>query len=126
MRTTTQRLKIMQYLQGTTSHPSAEMVYAKVKQDLPTISLGTVYRNLNKLVEEGKALRLTINNEYRYDGLSKNHAHAVCERCGKIMDVLHMSISKSLNSITLKNFSPRRIKIVITGMCDQCKKEVTL
>ena len=58
MRQTIQKLKIMQHLHSVKTHPSAEMVYNAVKEEVPTITLATVYRNLNSLANAGKILKL--------------------------------------------------------------------
>ena len=83
-RQTIQRIKILEYLEGVKTHPTAETIYREVKKELPTITLATVYRNLNLLADEGKIVKLEINNEYHFDADRSNHQHGVCKKCGKI------------------------------------------
>ena len=91
-----QRETLLQYLRSVTCHPTAETVYLQVRKEIPNISLGTVYRNLNQLAEEGTILRLTANNgaDY-YDGFIQPHLHILCTRCGKIDDGILRRVVRS-------------------------------
>jgi Fe2+ or Zn2+ uptake regulation protein len=70
-----------------TSHPTADQVYEKVRKALPTISLGTVYRNLQKLVLDEKLQVLMLGRSQRFDPLTDRHQHFICEQCGSVYDV---------------------------------------
>ncbi|MFC1741123.1 Fur family transcriptional regulator [Nanoarchaeota archaeon] len=121
-RMTSQRIKILEFLKSVKTHPSAEMVYNTVKKDLPAISLGTVYRNLNLLAEEGQILKLEINGEYRFDGDVCGHQHCVCESCGKIMDVMQTEISDhAMKRIRSRYFEPNCVTIIFRGLCKSCR-----
>jgi len=123
-RTTTQRIKILEYLRSVKTHPTAEIVYHAVKKDLPTISLGTVYRNLNILAEQGKILKVDINNESHFDGDICNHQHFVCTKCGKIIDILQGEITEyAMKKIKCRDFTPRCVTIKYTGYCNKCNKD---
>ena len=80
-------MRVLEYLLGVKTHPNAETVYNHVKKELPTITLATVYRNLNAMVEAGQIIRMEINNEYHYDADTRAHQHCICRSCGKIIDV---------------------------------------
>lgn len=122
-RLTNQRLKILQHLQSVKTHPSAEMVFEEVRKELPTISLGTVYRNLNLLAQDGKILKLEINNEFRFDGDISNHQHCVCQNCRKIVDLFQEDISDyALNKFKFKDFTPEHVNVIFTGVCSECKR----
>jgi Fur family peroxide stress response transcriptional regulator len=83
-----QREKIYQVLRRTTSHPTAEWVYEQVRQQIPRISLGTVYRNLNILTAQGKIRELDFGEGlHRYDATVEQHYHFVCEKCGVVKDL---------------------------------------
>jgi Fur family peroxide stress response transcriptional regulator len=118
-RSTIQRMKILQYLQSTKEHPSAEMVYAAVVRELPTITLATVYRNLNLLAEEGTINRLKTEKAYRYDAQEGTHTHGICTTCGVIIDLL--PAKKALP--TFNNFYPEEIIIIYKGLCAACKAQ---
>ena len=69
-------------------HPTAEFVYNYLKKDNPQLSLGTVYRNLQQLSENGIISRVSIPDQPdRFDGITTPHYHAVCSECGSITDV---------------------------------------
>ncbi|MBN1649026.1 MAG: transcriptional repressor [Spirochaetales bacterium] len=87
MRITKQKSEIMRTLQQATDHPTADMIYERVRKMLPSISLGTVYRNLERLVQKGKILRIPTGSQNRYDGNTESHAHFRCISCGCIEDI---------------------------------------
>lgn len=83
-----QREAIKNYLMSTKIHPSADMVYNKIREEFPQISLGTIYRNLSLLVEMGEAVKVpSYDGCEHYDGDTSPHYHFVCSRCGGIYDI---------------------------------------
>ena len=83
-----QRETILNNLIGRRDHPTADMVYGSVKQIIPNISLGTVYRNLSFLAESGQILRIQTGiGSDRFDGFIEPHSHFVCKQCGKVYDM---------------------------------------
>ncbi len=123
-RLTKQRKIILEYLQSVTSHPTAEQVYEGVKKKLPKISLGTVYRNLQNMSEEGEILKLEINGEFHFDACKKSHQHLVCKKCGKIIDVFDESLEKNILKKTKnKDFTPEKTYVYIQGICSDCKNK---
>jgi Fur family transcriptional regulator, peroxide stress response regulator len=122
-RMTNQKLKIMEHLKNTKTHPTAELVYRVVSKDLPAISLATVYRNLNLLAEQGKILKLEINGEYHYDGFCDSHQHLVCTNCDKIIDIGQKEISNyAMRKIKSSDFELRSVRIIFYGVCKNCKE----
>ena len=120
-RNTNQKIKVLSYLKSVQTHPTAETVYLAVKEDLPCITLATVYRNLNQLAEQGEILRLEINKEYHYDADMSYHQHCVCNHCGQIMDLFQKEISKyCLGKIRIKDFQPTSANIIFHGLCKKC------
>ncbi len=83
-----QREKIFQALRRTQSHPTAEWIFKEVRQEIPKISLGTVYRNLNVLRRQGRILELDFGEGIRrYDAVVQPHYHFMCSRCGMVCDI---------------------------------------
>lgn len=83
-----QREAIKEYLAGTTSHPTADTIYENIKKVYPNISLGTVYRNLNFLVEHGEVLKLSCDDERdHYDANTAPHHHFYCRCCHQVTDL---------------------------------------
>lgn len=87
-RMTKQRTAIINMLVHSTAHPTAEEIHAAVKEELPDISIGTVYRNLQMLLAEGLVQEITQSKTgSRFDGNQKPHSHFFCQCCGKVYDV---------------------------------------
>ena len=93
LKLTPQRLAILDFLDGNSSHPSAEEVFSAVKEKYPTMSFATVYNTLDILKQRGDLLELTID-PYRkhYDPDTRSHHHILCSKCGKIGDVFDENI----------------------------------
>ncbi|MFQ5794779.1 MAG: Fur family transcriptional regulator [Candidatus Bipolaricaulia bacterium] len=119
---TEQRQAILAALEGDTSHPTADRVYEKVKGVIPNISLGTIYRNLGLLAEEGLIIELeSINGPSHYDYRTEAHYHFVCDHCGTIYD-LEVPGQEGLNHLVGEEtgFSVDRHTIVFHGRCTAC------
>ncbi|MFO0846760.1 MAG: transcriptional repressor [Gemmataceae bacterium] len=87
-RYTRQRVEVFAHLRSIDSHPTAEQVFASVRRRLPNISLATVYKALDALVDAGLAARLADEQgPVRYDGKAHPHYHLRCERTGQLCDL---------------------------------------
>ena len=117
-----QREKIYDYLVETTEHPTAEMIHTALREEIPGLSLGTVYRNLNLLEELGKVRRVTsLQGNERYDAICHDHAHFVCQSCGSIRDLHGVDPAKIQENISLDaGYCLSRLDMIITGHCPQC------
>ena len=117
-----QREAIRTYLQSTKKHPTAEIVYEHMQKTFPNISLGTVYRNLNFLVEHGDALRLEFGDGVdHFDGKTDPHNHFYCKNCGNVID-LDMDPIDHINRIADASFhgSIQGHSIYFYGICEDC------
>ena len=117
-----QREKIYHYLVDATEHPTAEMIHTALKEEIPGLSLGTVYRNLNLLEELGKVRRVTsLQGNERYDAICHDHAHFVCQSCGSIRDLHCVDPAKIQENISLdEGYCLSRLDMIITGRCPKC------
>lgn len=87
-RMTRQRGQILEALRATTLHPTASELHDQVRRDMPRVSLGTVYRNLKRLVGEGAALQIdTGAGPTHFDGTTRAHHHVTCVSCSSVRDV---------------------------------------
>lgn len=87
-RETRQRRVVYDTIKETHSHPTADWIFEKVRAEVPKISLGTVYRNLSVLKEEGVVREIYgVDRRAHYDADLSPHAHFVCSDCGQIWDV---------------------------------------
>lgn len=85
---TPQRLAILDYLEGNTTHPSAEDIFRAVSIKYQSLSFATVYNTLNRLVKAGAIREITIDPERKhYDPNTSKHNHIICALCGKIADI---------------------------------------
>jgi Fe2+ or Zn2+ uptake regulation protein len=120
-RNTIQKIKILNFLRSVKTHPTAETVYKHVKKSLPTITLATVYRNLNQLAKNSAILRLEINKEYHYDADISYHQHFVCKQCGKIIDVFNKKVSEyALKKVNNPNLNIETVQVTYYGTCSKC------
>ncbi|MCF8008764.1 MAG: transcriptional repressor [Halanaerobiales bacterium] len=123
-RMTKQRKTIINILKDTDTHPTAEWIYDQVKKEIPKISLGTVYRNLNLLAEKDQITVINYANEQsHYDGNTKNHYHFKCKNCKRIYDLDLDLFSKDLNKIANQNtnFKVSDHRLEFYGLCPICK-----
>jgi len=122
---TPQRLAILKYLDGNTSHPTADDIFTNIKKAYPTVSFATVYNTLQALKEKGEILEVTIDYEKRhYDPNTAPHHHIICTECNKISDVFKdYSDSLMLPNEILKEFKTIRNHIDFYGICKECQKE---
>ncbi len=117
-----QRETIKDFLMTRKDHPTADVVYMNVRQQLPNISLGTVYRNLTLLADIGEIQRLRVGDGVdHFDADISNHSHFVCTECGKVID-LEMDSIDHINEIAAEHFSGRIAGHVtyFYGTCEDC------
>ncbi len=115
-----QRVAIMQYMMSHRTHPSVEMIYNDLHPSMPTLSRTTVYSTLELLAEHGAVLELTLDKHTaHYDGDTSDHAHLLCNHCGKIYD---MEISDQLKSLLHANeqYHIQTVKLSYIGTCPHC------
>lgn len=120
-RVTDQRRLILEVVRATDAHPSAEWVYRKVRRRLPRISLGTVYRNLKLLAQEGLIKELGGKGLGRYDGNTDGHYHFSCHSCGRIYDLgepVERALERRVAART--GFSVTQHRIEFYGLCSAC------
>ncbi len=121
-RNTKQRIAILHYLLSVRNHPTAEMAYQAIRRKVPGLTLATVYRNLHLLASQGRINRLSINNEYHFDGFTHPHQHLVCTTCNNILDVENPSLDRyAQKRLDCPTFKTERIMIQAFGICAQCQ-----
>jgi Fur family peroxide stress response transcriptional regulator len=108
---------------GRYDHPTAATVYEDVRKQNPNISLGTVYRNLNLMADEGKIRKISMpDGADRFDGNPEPHDHLYCRKCGKVIDVkVHVSprIIHKLRRET--GMEIEGIEVIGRGVCGECQ-----
>ena len=121
MRKSHQRDEILAYLRSQRAHRNASEIYDAVREKIPNISLGTVYRNLGQLVEAGEIITVETEDKFvYYDGYIRPHTHFVCCGCKKIYDFEYpVSYPKE---ITSQGFQIEKERTVYYGLCGECSK----
>jgi len=120
-RSTRQLEAVWEAIREESSHPTADQIYEKVRAVIPNISLGTVYRNLQKLVAEGKLQVVTLGRTQRFDPMVQRHEHFICERCGRVYDVFVDTKERVLPlSPPREGFTVRSHQLALYGTCKDC------
>jgi len=120
------RQAILDALLSTKEHPTAEMLYNRLKPGISDLSLGTVYRNLSMFCDEGLAQDLgTVDGRERFDGRMDHHAHFICRSCGKVMDLdLSPIPDEVFQGIRAEyGYCPEKYSLSFTGLCKDCSPE---
>lgn len=127
-RRTKQREAILEVLKSTDCHPTASWIYERVKEEVPHISLGTVYRDLKMLARKGEILEIDFtSNPSRYDCNTGNHYHFRCLKCDKIFDIdekVDTEIDKRVSRDT--GFKVLYHCLEFHGVCLDCQKKDSL
>ncbi len=124
-----QREAIKAFLMTRKDHPTADVVYANVRQEFPNISLGTVYRNLSLLVDLGEIIKVPCRDgSEHFDATTQPHLHFSCLICGAVLDleVEDESLLDKVNKEVSKNFDGRieGNEIFFYGKCPNCVDKV--
>lgn len=122
-RTTVQRSILLEELRSVVTHPTADELYAMVKARLPRISLGTIYRNLDFLAQQGEILCLEMaGTQKRFDGNIRPHHHVRCCRCGKVADIHGKYALPDVEGVFLEGFAITGTRLEFEGICEGCSK----
>lgn len=123
-RNTIQRQLVIAAVRSLSNHPTAEEVYNRIVLDYPDISKGTVYRNLNSLVESGLLRRVSVpRSADRYGHMLTKHYHVQCARCHKFMNVDDLEYFQDLDDkiAQLTGFRMDNHNLVFQGICPECQ-----
>ncbi|MFC1973919.1 Fur family transcriptional regulator [Chloroflexota bacterium] len=118
-----QREAILNIVKNTNCHPNAEWVYEHLRRVMPHISLGTVYRNLRLLKDEGLLKELRFNgSQSRFDGNTSDHAHFICDKCEQIADVDEsMGAEIKYDTIISNGLEVTHHTVTYFGLCSDCR-----
>lgn len=119
LRYSRQRELIARNLINRSDHPSADMVYASVREQMPHISLGTVYRNLKDMTACGEAISFMVDGKEHFDGRNTPHIHLCCSRCGSIVE--RLVIPEELQLLAGDSFKVENV--ILQGVCESCRQK---
>lgn len=126
LKLTHQRLEIFHELAKATDHPTAETLYKRLTEKLPTLSLDTVYRTLATFAEHNLVYRVQTTERHARFEAEGGHHHAICLRCGAITDFEWMDFEKSpLPDPIAKWGSISGKQVTLRGICAQCARKTS-
>jgi Fur family peroxide stress response transcriptional regulator len=119
---THQRTSIYEALYSMPGHPTPEQVYERVRQQIPSISLATVYKTINTFIETGIVREASLHyGSIRLDSNLEPHHHMVCTKCKTIFDLKQGAIGPVLMKGALPNgFRVQRLAVEVLGLCERC------
>lgn len=121
---TPQRLFLFRALEHADTHPTAEDLYEEVRADLPTLSLGTVYKTLSELVDLGEIQTVeTGDGRARFDPNTEPHAHLLCRGCNRLEDAAEDIVAIQAPA-EIGGFLVTGRRVVLEGYCSQCRTRI--
>ena len=112
---------ILSIVESCDGHMSADQIYQKAKESMPRISIGTVYRNLSNLSEEGHIHEVALPGEAsRYERPQDMHGHLLCVKCGKLEDFSDESLQSLLKGLNTEVVS---CHFTVNHICEDCAKK---
>lgn len=123
VRKSRQRDAILYNLQHRCDHPTAMELYLSVRKEIPNISLGTLYRNLKSMCENGTISNFSSGGEEHYDADTHRHAHLRCEKCGRFYD-LPECVPPAAEDLLADGFAGQvyDYSLIFFGVCAACCK----
>lgn len=121
---TKQREVVLQVIRAEKEHLTANEVFDKAKQLLPSISFATVYNSLRFLKDAGHIAEISFGNgASRFDSMTSRHDHAICTKCGKLVD-MELDLPAELVSLAAEysQFRPEYLELTLRGVCPDCAK----
>ena len=119
---TRQREVVLQVIRDAEEHLTANEVFDKAKQLLPSISFATVYNSLRYLKDAGHIAEISFGNgASRFDSMTSRHDHAICTKCGKLVDMeLDLPIELVNLAAEYSKFKPESLELTLRGLCPNC------
>lgn len=121
LKVTPQRVAIVEELYNN-GHMNIDDLYKKLLSKFPSVSLATIYKNINAMVEKVFLSEVKIpNSKSVYELIKTEHAHLVCSSCGHIEDVILDATSVLEEASKISSFKIDTTSIVLSGLCPHCK-----
>ncbi len=116
---TEQRRLIGELIRNAEDHLTAEQIYLAAKERMPSIAVGTVYRNLGLMERDGEIRRISVPNSPDYfDKSTKLHDHLLCRRCGRLLDVCFEELQSLFANCT--DMQVDSYELTLHGTCSLC------
>ena len=114
---------ILEYLRSTTAHPSAERIFTDLKEEIPDLAMGTVYRNLTLFKQQGLVSSVaTVRGVERFDANTQPHVHFICRHCDAVIDLHQMQVPQELQTTaeTYVGGQVEECQLSFSGLCREC------
>jgi Fur family peroxide stress response transcriptional regulator len=120
---TPQRRAVLRVVTESPEHPTANEIFEAARKSLPSISFATVYNSLKYLKEAGLVSEIHFGKgSSRYDSELARHDHAVCSRCGKLVDFDLAETPQLIRAAARRSrFKPESIHLTLVGLCPECQ-----
>ncbi|MCG7345772.1 peroxide-responsive transcriptional repressor PerR [Sporosarcina sp. ACRSL] len=122
VRITPQRHAILEFLISSETHPTADEIYRALEDDFPNMSVATVYNNLRVFRNAGLVKELTYgDSSSRFDFVTHDHYHIICDNCGKIVDFHHPGLEEVEHLAShVTGFEVNSHRLEVYGTCPDC------
>jgi len=118
LKSTPQRVAMLRILEEK-GHADIDHIYNEIKKDFVSISLATVYKNINTMLEAGLIQEIKVpQKKSKYEITKHKHSHFVCEKCGEVYDIEH---PKKLDIELPEGFEPKEASVMVSGICKECR-----
>ncbi|MDN6162237.1 MAG: transcriptional repressor [Atopostipes sp.] len=126
VRMTSQRKAVLENLVDGNKHPTVNEIYDDLKEDFPSMSVATIYNNLNFFKEAGIVKELPFGDgSSRFDLTTVDHFHTICRRCGKIEDFHYPKLVEDEElKKAIGGFKADDYRFEIIGLCEECQKKI--
>ena len=120
LKATPQRLEIIKVLE-TMGHVNIDTLYIELRKNFPSISLSTIYKNINKMIEKGFLSEVKLSGQKNmYELIKEHHSHVVCTRCKSMIDI-HVNVSEVLHKAQdISHYNLNESSLTFHGLCPQC------
>jgi len=120
LKATPQRLEIVNLLYDK-GHLTIDNLYVMLQDKFPSLSLATIYKNINKMINNNFLSEVNIPNQKSvYELVKKEHSHIVCSKCNEIIDI-NLNISNIINDAENKtSYQIEQSSIIFNGICPKC------
>ena len=121
---TPKRMAILEAVRSRGTHPPADEIYRVVKEALPSVSLSTVYRNLERLADRGLIQKVEVGHgPTRYCGNPKPHDHLHCTACGEVVNAPTLAFDAPMAEVEAQTgWKFRTRRMLLEGLCPACRE----
>lgn len=122
LKATPQRIAIIEVMQHS-GHISIDELFSLIRQKFASISLATLYKNIHTMLEVSLIREVKVPGmKSKYEIEKKPHAHALCKKCGELIDIPFDSAQLLKNTTQESNYIADEVSIVVSGICPKCQK----